>query len=387
VHAARPGAGPAAFSGLHGLHTLRLYQTEVVSLDGLTGLSQLKELGVNTDVGVGHLTDEGTGALTTLTGLERLELPIADITDPTLARLAGLKQLRFLNLSYASGVSDTALAALAGLKGLEHLDLSTEGWRRQASITDEGLRNLAGLTTLIVLKLGGHSITDAGLVHLRALKKLEWLDLGTRATPRGAQELLAFLPKASILAGGAMVKHENPHPHFTRRDVDGQASFEVPDDWEVLDWQTFEQFMQIFEKPLVEQFQARLQEGGYKHGSGGWGSAAPGEVQFNRFPALGRQLETIYRAFIRWGTSANIRPGTPTRLAHALPGTETLSWRYRTDNRRVQRLDFAWRREDTCYLMRCQAPASRFAGLESIFLHTGQSFRFSTDDPPAGEHH
>src|SRR5262249_1121592 len=152
-------------------------------------------------------------------------------------------------------------------------------------ITNDGLRHLAGLKKLICLNLEGQPVTDAGLVHLRGLERLEYLELGgTRATAEGAAGLLRFLPKGSIPVPGAMVKHTNPHPHFTRREVDGYVSFEVPDDWDVLNWSTFEQYLQIFDKPLVEQFWAHLREDGYRHINVLGGTYGPGEVRFHRFP-------------------------------------------------------------------------------------------------------
>jgi uncharacterized protein (TIGR02996 family) len=379
------GRGLRHLSGLKRLHTLRLYKTYVESLDGLAGLAQLKELGMTADLGADHLKDEGTAALTSLTGLERLELPLADITDLTLHRLAGLKRLRYLNLNYANGISDAGLVDLANLTRLEHLDLGSEEWRGGKSITDEGLRHLAGLKKLTVLNLKGQAVTDAGLVHLRALKKLEHLELtGTQVTARGAEELLAFLPAASIVAAGEMVKHTSPQPRFNRRDVEGRVSFEVPDDWEVRGWETFEQYMQIFEKPLAEQFRAQLREGGYKHWPGEYTSAAPGEVTFSRFPAANtRKLSAIHRAFVGWGTSENVRPGRPSNDAQPLPGAQALSWRYTTDEGGKQHLHFAWRRDEMCYLMCCTAPAGRFAKLEPIFLRIAHSLRFTAQKPTA----
>jgi hypothetical protein len=379
------GRGLGHLAGLKRLHTLLLGKTYVANLDGLTGLCNLKELLVGPDLGAEHLTDDGTAALATLTGLENVELPFADITDATLHRLAGLTGLRVLNLAYATRITAAGLASLANLTRLEHLNLSTAHWQGGGCITDDGLAHLARLKELIVLSLEGQPVTDAGLVHLRSLKKLEHLDLrGTRATVGGAEQLLAFLPRASITVAGAMVKHTNPSPRFTRRDVDGLASFEVPDDWEMRDWKEFEQHLQIFEKPLVRQFHARLREDGYKHITFG-GPYAPGEVLFNRFPAARkRKLATVHRAFVGWGTSEHIRPGKPREMAPPMPGVEALSWRYRTDTGREQHLDFGWRHGETCYLMRCRAPVTRFAGLEPLFLHMAHSCRFTSGPPVPG---
>src|SRR5689334_5195200 len=107
-----------------------------MGLDGLRGLSNLKELVVTVDVGADYLTAKATVALPTLTGLEHLQLPFTDFSDLTLRRLRGLKRLRFLNLSHANGISDIGLASLAALTGLEYLDLSTDERRGKRSISD-----------------------------------------------------------------------------------------------------------------------------------------------------------------------------------------------------------------------------------------------------------
>jgi hypothetical protein len=127
------------------------------------------------------------------------------LTDLTLQRLAALRQLRFLNLGWCDQFSDAGLAALSGLERLEHLELHVADWPPGSGrITDEGLRHLSGLSRLTFLTLGYHPITDAGLVHLRGLTELEHLGLyGTRVTRRGAEPLLAFLPKANISFTGA----------------------------------------------------------------------------------------------------------------------------------------------------------------------------------------
>jgi len=51
----------------------------------------------------------------------------------------------------------------------------------------------------VVLELRGTEITDAGLVHLTGLTKLQWLHLrNTRVTDAGVNELKKALPKVTI---------------------------------------------------------------------------------------------------------------------------------------------------------------------------------------------
>ncbi len=57
-------------------------------------------------------------------------------------------------------------------------------------ITDDGLKNLVGLTRLNALWLADTKITDDGLKHLRMLRNMRWLDLhGTKIQGPGLQHL------------------------------------------------------------------------------------------------------------------------------------------------------------------------------------------------------
>jgi HEAT repeat protein len=96
------------------------------------------------------------------------------VTDRDLARLAGLHNLRLLDLS-ESPVGDAALEQIAGFEQLEWLILC------DTQITSAGLAHLARLTRLRSLSLGGCEITDQGLDQLQHLPALEALDL--RKTP------------------------------------------------------------------------------------------------------------------------------------------------------------------------------------------------------------
>jgi internalin A len=71
-----------------------------------------------------------------------LDLFISNVTDAGLKELAGLKNLRALNLGHTK-VTGAGLQALTGLKDLQALDLQFT----QAS--DAGLKGLAGLRSLL----------------------------------------------------------------------------------------------------------------------------------------------------------------------------------------------------------------------------------------------
>ena len=83
------------------------------------------------------------------------------ITDPGLAHLKGLKELRTLYL-HRTQVTDTGLAHLKRLRELQTLDLG------ETQITDAGLAHLKGLKELQILGLRGcEQVTKEGLTDLR----------------------------------------------------------------------------------------------------------------------------------------------------------------------------------------------------------------------------
>jgi Leucine-rich repeat (LRR) protein len=109
-----------------------------------------------------------------------------ELTDAGLKELAALKSLQLLRLG-GSLVTGAGLKELAALKNLRALDLVGTG------VTDATLKPLAALQELRVLHLGLTAVTDAGLKELATLKRLESLNLGgTSVTGVGLGELAAL---------------------------------------------------------------------------------------------------------------------------------------------------------------------------------------------------
>lgn len=102
-----------------------------------------------------------------------------DFTDEglkTIASLGDLKVLRF----HSSQVTDKGIAYLRACKGLEALEI------RWAKVTDAGMADIGTLTNIKELQLLNTKITDDGLPHLSTLKQLETLIIGNFA-PHGTQ--------------------------------------------------------------------------------------------------------------------------------------------------------------------------------------------------------
>ena len=99
-----------------------------------------------------------------------------DITDAGLVQLKGITSLKLLTLDSDMHITDAGLEHLKGLANLERLSLEA------SYITDTGLADLKSLTKLRYLSIrstmvGTTRVSDTGLAYLEAMKKLEGLDL------------------------------------------------------------------------------------------------------------------------------------------------------------------------------------------------------------------
>ncbi len=110
-----------------------------------------------------------------------------------LDQLKQLRALRSLQVSYYSGpLSHSTLEQIAELGSLDELSM------QHLRPADADLEPIGRLRRLRVLELDGADLTDAGLVHLYPLKRLQRLYLYDRdpqkITPQGIQRLRANLP-------------------------------------------------------------------------------------------------------------------------------------------------------------------------------------------------
>jgi beta-lactamase regulating signal transducer with metallopeptidase domain/thiol-disulfide isomerase/thioredoxin len=172
-------AGLRHVGRLTGLAAIDLLQTRITD-EGIVHLAGLKELrflhldGVvvaNEGFGVG---DAGLAVLAKLPHLDFLSVSRSNVTDGGMGHLRGHPSIRFLYLG-GTKVSDEGLKVIASLPRLEHLSLGA--YDEGANITDDGLTHLAGLTNLKSLNLSGTEVTNEGLKRLQGLTGLEELNL------------------------------------------------------------------------------------------------------------------------------------------------------------------------------------------------------------------
>jgi hypothetical protein len=121
-------------------------------------------------------------------GQQAAALEEIDSFRPSRTRSNGY--LRSLDFSSSpSKPGDEDLEPLEALTGLRWLNLNG------SNATDAGMVHLRNLRRLERLSLSGTRITDAGLVHLHGLKSLDYVDLiGTRVTGQGVADLREAVP-------------------------------------------------------------------------------------------------------------------------------------------------------------------------------------------------
>jgi hypothetical protein len=148
-------------------------QVTAAGIKGLAAAPKLRKVSVLSF----PLDDDGCKHLGGMKNLQRLHVfdrydHVVTVTDEGLRHLAGAAKLSVLSLIiWRSQITDEGLRHLAGKKELTSLRL------RYAEVTDEGAKHLAGLTNLRSLDLSDTAISNAALEHLKGLTNLEYLDL------------------------------------------------------------------------------------------------------------------------------------------------------------------------------------------------------------------
>lgn len=167
-------------------------------LSELAGLPKLSQL----DLSMTRITDHGLQQLKTAPVIAELDLYYDElITDAGLAAVKGWKRLKRLN-ARGTKVTDLTLQQLANVTSLEALNVG------YALITDVGLDALASLPNLKELAIGGNKLTDAGLQPLRQMPGLTYLDLaGTQRTDSGLWSVSLTEPGLDAVATLKELRH------------------------------------------------------------------------------------------------------------------------------------------------------------------------------------
>ena len=179
------------------------------ALQSLAKMKSLKAL----NVGGSKINDEGMKVLGQMTNLEQLWVSHLSLTDVGLKPLENLTGLKAICLMENRKLTANAVATfLRKVKSLERLDLEfvecndavlKEIGRHTkmqhlslydiVKVTDDGVKELAGLTDMTYLSLVGSQLSDNGLKHLLGMSKLERLHVyGTELTEKAVPDLVKF---------------------------------------------------------------------------------------------------------------------------------------------------------------------------------------------------
>jgi Leucine-rich repeat (LRR) protein len=182
------------------LKDLRCGQCALANAD----LSQFPEL-ENLDLSDNPFTNKGMEGLAGLKKLRRLLLRNALVTDDGLKWIAGLSNLEELDLGGVR-LTDKGIEYLRNLKAMRRLNLLG------VQATDASMDVIAGMPHLEVLNLYRTKVTNTGLAKLKNLKGLADLDLRyTRVTSNGMESLRAALPNAKVQFAGAATPPSRVH--------------------------------------------------------------------------------------------------------------------------------------------------------------------------------
>lgn len=132
--------------------------------------------------------------------LGSLQILNASVTDEGLKNLRGLSQLKSLQFhcaTYSKPIGDKAMEHVSGLRQLEELHLG------RADVTDAGLAHLRELKRLTGLIIEGRGITNQGLAHLAELRELKSLSVtGPGITDEGLSHLAKLVELTSLTIHG-----------------------------------------------------------------------------------------------------------------------------------------------------------------------------------------
>lgn len=165
----------------------------------------------------GHVPHEFLAAVGQMAELEQLRLAGVVLEGESLARLAGLTNLKRLNLEYCrvNGGSPSGshlLSQMPPIPCLETIDL----WGAQ--VVDDDIYNLSILPRLRSLSLLYTDVTRLGLKQLASLKSLEELSIGGEALFAADLESIGGIPALKRLH----IESHNPVVPTATLDLDGE---------------------------------------------------------------------------------------------------------------------------------------------------------------------
>ncbi len=188
-----PNAPPAGLAKLATADLTRLVLRVPVGDANITALAGMKGL-TGLDIDATGVTATAIKSLNGLPKLSALRLVGRDVPADAVVELMSLPALKELRL-HVGPVADEGMKAISTLVGLEILELG-----RFTPGADKATQHIAKLTKLKSLDLSASDLTDAGLKQLEGLKNLTELKIGfTKTTPAGQAAFKKAVPNAKII--------------------------------------------------------------------------------------------------------------------------------------------------------------------------------------------
>lgn len=213
IHSPLTTAGLGEMTKLQSLMEVHLGGANDETLKSVALLAKLKRLDLSHPLGFGvNITDEGLTHLERLTDLEFLNLQTTRVTDAGIVLLKSLDKLTSLDISWTqvtlAGVQQLQpLTALAYLGAPDSLSLEYARLFPNLEIVydfgtkDAELSFLNGLSKLRELGIESAGVTDAGMVHIAAIRTLKKLCLfATSVSEPARASLQVALPSCEIVS-------------------------------------------------------------------------------------------------------------------------------------------------------------------------------------------
>jgi internalin A len=156
------------------------------------------------------VNDGDISFIASLPDLKTLDLSFTLITDIGLEQLSTLKGVEHLNLQSAELLTDTAIAHIRGWKQLRSLNLRGTDITDTSytQVTNNGMEFLAPLNRIEQLSIGGNKISGPGLHILKSLPRLKRLNL-SGAQKRNSGTWATTIKEGDMETIGALAKLES----------------------------------------------------------------------------------------------------------------------------------------------------------------------------------
>jgi internalin A len=179
--------------------------------EGMRSLAQIRQLERLDVHWMERVTDRGVSAFANHQSLKLLDVYMCNLSNASLKTLGSIASLEHLQLPWR-GLTDDGLRQLAGIKNLKSLQVGTSS---MSPLTDRGMQAIAQLSTLEELLVGGKGITDEGMAQLARLDHLRDLHVAEAGITDGALRAVSGMKSLENLTFRTSAFSRQPERFFT----------------------------------------------------------------------------------------------------------------------------------------------------------------------------